>query len=140
VPVKEFMYHQDPWIHIERTVLTSVDSSITYNVLTTLHFKYRPRNFIISYSTKKSKLEDAAGEFVTNTTAHSVSLQWKSFPDTVMMIPVHFRTAKDDTVTETIEAKFIELIEPVRIEKEMTNIIPQTILRRSEIIRMGETQ
>jgi hypothetical protein len=140
VPVKEFMYHQDPWIHIERTVLTSVDSSITYNILTTLHFKYRPRNFIISYSTKKSKLEDAAGEFVTNTTAHSVSLQWKSFPDTVMMIPVHFRTAKDDTVTETIEAKFIELIEPVRIEKEMTNIIPQTILRRSEIIRMGETQ
>jgi hypothetical protein len=141
VLLKEFTYHQAPWIQIERTVLkTSVDSSITYDILATLHFKYRPRNFTLSYSTKKSKIEDVAGEFITNTTAHSVSLQWKSFPDTVMMIPIHFKTAKADSVTETIEAKFIEMMEPVRIEKEITNINPQTTLRRTETIHAVEIQ
>jgi hypothetical protein len=136
VPIKEFTYHHAPWIQIERTVLkTSLDSSITYNILATLHFKYRPQNFTLSYSTKKSKIEDVAGEFIANTTAHSVSLQWKSFPDTVMMIPIHFRTAKADTVTETLEEKFVELIEPVRIEKERTNIVPQTTVRQTEVIR-----
>jgi hypothetical protein len=140
VLLKEFSYNYTPWIQIERTVLTSADSSITYDILATLHFKYRPRNFTISYSTKKSKIEDVAGEFITNTTAHRVSLQWKSFPDTVMMIPIHFRTAKTDSVTETLEAKFVELIEPVRIEKELTNIDSQTTLRRTETIRARETQ
>jgi hypothetical protein len=132
---RNFSYNHTPWIQIERTVLTSVDSSITYNILATLHFKYRPRNFTLSYSTKKSKIEDVGGEFIANTTAHSVSLQWKSFPDTVMMIPIHFRTAKADSITETIEARFVELIEPVRIEKELTNIDSQTTLRRTEIIK-----
>jgi hypothetical protein len=140
VLLKEFSYCYMPWVQIERTVLTSVDSSITYDILATLHFKYRPRNFTLSYSTKKSKIGDVAGEFITNTTAHSVSLQWKSFPDTVMMIPIHFRTAKADSITETFEAKFVELIEPVRVEKEMTNIFPQTTLRQTKVIRAGETQ
>ncbi|MGA3287728.1 MAG: M28 family metallopeptidase [Bacteroidota bacterium] len=140
VPVKDFTYHQAPWIQIERTVLTSVDSSITYDILATLHFKYRPRNFTLSYSAGKNKLEDVAGEFVSSSTAHSVSMRWKSFPDTVMMVPIHFRVVKADSVTETIEAKFIEMMEPVRIEKEMTNIFPQTTLRRTEIIRAGEIQ
>ena len=135
VLLRNFSYNHTPWIQIERTVLTSVDSSITYNILATLHFKYRPRNFTLSYSTKKSKIEDVGGEFIANTTAHSVSLQWKSFPDTVMMIPIHFRTAKADSITETIEARFVELIEPVRIEKELTNIDSQTTLRRTEIIK-----
>jgi hypothetical protein len=135
VLVKEFTYHHAPWIQIERTVLkTSVDSSITYDILATLYFKYRPRNFTISYSAGKNKLEDIAGEFISSSTAHSVSMRWESFPDTVMMVPIHFRTAKADSVTETIEAKFIEMIEPVRIEKEMTNITPQTTLRRTEVI------
>ncbi|MGD0590834.1 MAG: M28 family metallopeptidase [Bacteroidota bacterium] len=140
VPVKEFTYHNAPWIQIERTVLSSVDSSVTYDILTTLHFKYRPQNFILSYSTKKGKIEDVAGEFITNTTSHSVSLQWKSFPDTIMMIPIHFKVTKADSVTETLEAKFVELIEPVHIEKNHTNIDSQTILRRTETIHAGEIQ
>ena len=140
VLLKEFSHHYIPWVQIERTVLTSVDSSITYDILATLHFKYRPQNFTISYSTKKGKIEDVAGEFIANTTAHSVSLQWKSFPDTMMMVPIHFRTAKADSMTETIEARFVELIEPVRIEKELTNIDAQTTLRRTETIHAGEIQ
>ena len=51
------------------------------------------------------------------------------------MIPIHFRVAKADSVLETIEANFGEMIEPVRIEKEFTNISHQTTMRRTEVIR-----
>jgi hypothetical protein len=138
VVLKEFTYDRAPWIQTDRIVTTAADSSTTFNLLVKLHFKYRPRNFTISYSAGKNKLEDIAGEFISSSTAHSVSMRWESFPDTVMMVPIHFRVIKGDSVTETIEAKFIEMMEPVRIEKEMTNIIPQTTLRRTEIIRAGE--
>jgi hypothetical protein len=140
VVLKEFTYDRAPWIQTDRIVTTAADSSTTFNLLVKLHFKYRPRNFTISYSAGKNKLEDIAGEFISSSTAHSVSMRWESFPDTVMMVPIHFRVIKGDSVTETIEAKFIEMMEPVRIEKEMTNIIQQTTLRRTEIIRAGEIQ
>jgi hypothetical protein len=80
-------------------------------------------------------MEDVGGEFISSSTADSASMRWESFPDTVMMIPIHFRISKADSVTETIEAKFIEMMEPVQIEKDMTNIIPQTVLRRTEVIK-----
>jgi hypothetical protein len=138
IVLKEFIYDRTPWIHIERTVLTSGDSSITYDILTTLYFKYRPQNFTLTYSTKKDTIEDIAGENIPGSTAHSVSLKWKSFPDSVVMVPIHFKTTNADTVTETLEANFIELIEPVYIKKELTNSTSQTTLQRKEIIRVEE--
>jgi hypothetical protein len=139
--LKKFTYNQTPWIHSERTIQTSGDSSITYDILATLHFKYRPWNFKISYSTQKDRTEDAVGKFPADTATHHIfSLRWKSFSDTVLVIPIHFRVSKTDSVIETIEAKFIEMIIPVHIEKEMTNINPQTILRRTETIHAGEIQ
>jgi len=68
------------------------------------------------------------------------SLRWKSFSDTVFGNTDSFQSIKTDSVIETIEAKFIEMIIPVHIEKEMTNINPQTILRRTETIHAGEIQ
>jgi|WetSurMetagenome_2_1015567.scaffolds.fasta_scaffold23481_2 hypothetical protein len=139
VTIKEFSYRGTPWVHIERKVLkTSADTSSTYDILARLHFKYRPLNFTVSYSTKKSKIENIVGEFITRSTEHNISQQWQSLQDTVMMIPIHFKTAKDDTVIEVLEARFVELIEPVRIEKEMTNIAPRTTLKQTEIIHAGE--
>jgi hypothetical protein len=133
--LKEFMFDRTPWIHIEHTTIISSDSNTTFDILTKIHFKYRPINFTLTYSTRKNKIRDVSTPDIANITDHSVSMRWESLPDTMMMIPIHFRAAKADSVTETIEAKFMEMIEPVRIDKELTNIIPQTTLRRTEVIR-----
>jgi hypothetical protein len=133
--LKEFTYDRTPWINEDRTITTFSDLGTTYDLLVKLHFKYRPQKFTLSFSTEKNKIEDVSGLFITGTTDHSVSMRWESFPDTSLLIPIHFRVAKTDSVTETIEAKFIEMIEPVRIEKEFTNIISRTTLRKTEIIK-----
>ena len=52
----------------------------------------------------------------------------------LQQIPIHFTVVKGDSVTETIEAKFLEMVEPVRIEKEFANIIPRTIMKRTEVL------
>jgi hypothetical protein len=139
--LKEFTYNHSPWMNIDRTIHnTSIDSSITYDILVNLHFKYRPQKFTLSYMTNKNKMKDISGLFVTGTTDSTVTMYWESFPDTSQFIPIHFKTVKGDTLTETIEAKFIEMIEPVRIEKELTNINPRTTLRHTEVIQPADKQ
>ncbi|MCX6122582.1 MAG: M28 family metallopeptidase [Ignavibacteriales bacterium] len=133
--LKEFTFDRAPWIHLEHTNIISSDSNTTFDILAKVHFKYRPISFTLTYSTGKNKFENVSSMDAVNITDHTISLQWKSLPDTVMMIPIHFRVAKADSVTETIEAKFTEMIEPIRIEKELTNIIPQTTVRRTEVIK-----
>jgi hypothetical protein len=138
--LKEFTYSHAPWMNIDRTIHTSSDSSTTYDLLVNLHFKYRPQKFTLSYSTSKGKIEEISGLFVTDRTNHSVSMHWESFPDTSLFIPLRFKTVKGDTVTETLEAKFIEMIEPVRIEKELTTINPRTTLRHTEVIQPADNK
>ena len=120
--LKEFTVDRTPWIAVEHTTSISSDSITTFDILATIHFKYRPINFTLTYSAGKNRMENVSSADVANITNHSVSMQWESFPDTVMMIPIHFKVAKSDSVTETVEAVFTEMIEPVRIEKELTNI------------------
>jgi len=132
---KKFTYNGGSWININRTVSTGGDSITIFDLSTELQFKYRPRSFSITYSAGDGRLEVIGGKYITGSSEHSVSFKWDSFPDTTLTIPVQFKVINADSVTETIEAKFIELIEPVRIEKEMTNIFPQTILRRKEVIK-----
>jgi hypothetical protein len=133
--LKEFTFDRNPWIQIEHTKITTVDSNSTFDLLAKVHFKYRPRNFTLSYSSGKNTMDNISGPYISSSTAHSVSMRWESFPDTSLMIPIHFRVLKSDSVTETIEAKFVELVEPVRIESPLTNILNQTNMRRTEVIK-----
>ena len=133
--LKEFTVDRTPWIAVEHTTSILSDSTTTFDILATIHFKYRPINFTLTYNAGKNRMDNVSSADIANITSHSVSMQWESFPDTVMMIPIHFRVAKSDSVTETIEAVFTEMIEPVRIEKELANIVPQTTILRSEVIR-----
>jgi len=41
------------------------------------------------------------------------------FPDTSMMIPIHFKVIKADTIVENIEVNFIEQIESIKIQKKI---------------------
>jgi hypothetical protein len=134
IMLKKFSFVQTPWIRVERTKTTSADSNTTFDMMVNLHFKYRPQSFSLTYSGGKKKLENAYSAYAVNTTDHTVSLRWQSFPDTLQQIPIHFKVVKGDSVTETIEAKFLEMVEPVRIEKELANIISRTTMKRTEIL------
>jgi hypothetical protein len=133
--LNEFKINSEQWIHIERTMETSSDSGTTFDILTKIRFKYRPEKFLISYSSSNNKLEDVSELFADSRTDHSINMRWESFPDTSLLIPVHFKVLNADSVTETIEARFAELIEPMRIEKELVNIVPRSTLRRTELLR-----
>jgi hypothetical protein len=133
--LKEFTVDRTPWITIEHTNSISSDSTTTFDILAKIHFKYRPLNFTLTYNAGINRMENVTSADIANITDHSVSMQWGSFPDTVMMIPIHFRVVKSDSVTETVKAVFMEMIEPVRIEKELTNIVPRTTIQCSEVIR-----
>jgi hypothetical protein len=133
--LNEFTFDRTPWIHIEHTNIISSDSNTAFDILTKIHFKYRPLNFTLTYGAGKNKIENVCTTGIANITDHTISMTWEWLPDTVMMIPIHFRVASADSVIETIEANFAEMIEPVRIEKEFTNISPQTTVRRTEVIR-----
>jgi hypothetical protein len=136
--LKEFTYDHTPWINVERTITTSTDSGTTYDLLVKLHFKYRPEDLKISYSAGKNLLYDIASEFTTSRTEHSVSMHWKYLSDTVMIIPIHFKVDNADSITENIEAKFLEMVEPVQIKKEFCNISTQTTLHRTEVIHAAD--
>jgi aminopeptidase YwaD len=133
--IKKNKYENVTWINLNRTVSTSGDSSTIFDISLKPRFKHPPQSFIITYSSSKKDLEVITGKYITRNTGGSISFKWNSAPDTTLMIPVRFRTTKDDTLTEIIEARFIELIEPIRIEKGTDNIFPQTILRRTEVIK-----
>jgi hypothetical protein len=133
--LKEFPFDGPPWIQIERTVTTLKDSNTTFDLLVKLHLKYQPRSLTLSYLGGKNKLEDVSTPFASNITEHNISLRWQSFPDTSLLIPIHFRVVGADSVTESIEAKFVEVIESIQIEKEFSNIISQTTMRQKEVIK-----
>ena len=78
---------------------------------------------------------DGASDLSSNSTEHSISFRWQTFADTLLFVPLHFKVLKSDSVTETIEAKFVELIEPVRIDRELTNVLTQSNFKRTEILR-----
>lgn len=133
--LKEFKYDGEPWVQVERKLTTYSDSIATFDIITKVHFKYRPEKFSLSYKSNKNTIKDVSGSFAYNITKHGVSMRWGSFPDTSLVIPISFKTAKADSVFEIVEAKFTELIEPVRIERELTNITPRTTLKRTEVLR-----
>ncbi|RPI05746.1 MAG: Zn-dependent exopeptidase M28 [Ignavibacteriae bacterium] len=138
--LKEFTFDRTPWIHIERTSIVTSDSNTTFDILAKIHFKYRPLSFTLTYSAGRNRIDSVSSTNSFTSSDHSCSLRWQYFPDTSIMVPIHFRVEKADSVTETIEAKFIELIEPVRIERNLTNIIPRSTIRRDEVLRAKQLQ
>lgn len=133
--LKTFPFDCNSWIKVERTKTITADSNTTFDMMVKLHFKYRPLNFTLTYSGGNKKLENASSDYAINTTEYNISLRWQSFPDTLQQIPIHFTVVKGDSVTETIEAKFLEMVEPVRIEKEFANIVSRTTMKRTEVIK-----
>jgi hypothetical protein len=130
VKVMDIFSVDEPWIKTERRIQKEQDSSGTMvHVLCTLRFKFAPSSAQLTYNSKKSPLKRASSVLAHTTLSRSISLRWYSFPDTVIIAPLEFTVAPDDTVYESVEATFIQPLIRVEASKPFSNVSTRSTLR-----------
>jgi hypothetical protein len=133
VLLKNFCVAQPSWLQTTHTTtVTQHDSSTTFDVLLHVSSKYRPHTLNISFSAGAHLVEDVSTPYTATITGHSVSIRWETFPDTSLLVPIHFTVVRGDSVKETIEANYIEMIEPITVVKQWTNVVSRTTIKKSE--------
>ncbi|MBI3586554.1 MAG: M28 family peptidase [Ignavibacteriales bacterium] len=134
--LKDIGVPSEPWVSVERTMESSVkDTNTSFNILVKLRTRFRPLSLNLHFSAGNHNLVDITTPFAYSSTGKSVSLHWYSFPDTSLIIPIHFTVIGADSVTESIEAIFVEELEPITVEKEMASVIRRTRLTQSAILK-----
>jgi hypothetical protein len=123
---------ESPWVRCERMMRASMDSGTTYDGTVNLRMKFRPYTLRVSYSSAKARFGDVRSSFVFNKTEHSITLNWYSFPDTSLIIPLHFNITGSDTILQTIEAVFIQQAEPIIVTKELSNVSSRSTVTMTE--------
>jgi hypothetical protein len=108
---------------------------LTVDLIVTLNMKHRPFKLKVGYSSTKGKLVNASSSFASGVTGGSISIQWASFPDTALTIPISFSVAARDSMSirEHLEASFTEEPVPVSVEAKQ----PSSVIRRSYFVRDG---
>ncbi|MBF8249191.1 MAG: Zn-dependent exopeptidase M28, partial [Bacteroidetes bacterium] len=130
----------EPWINTARRVeTTKVDSSTRFDILTTITLKHRPLSITLTYSGSKHQLRGASSGLAATTTPRTISLRWSTFPGTIILAPVQFTVVGADSVTESIEATFIESPIPLRIEKQVSAVIARTVIRSSTTVKAANS-
>lgn len=127
-------FPRDPWIQVVRTAETTrKDSVIIVDLVVNLTMKHRPFKLKVGYSSSKGKLVNASSAFASGVTKNSITLQWASFPDTSLTIPISFSVLARDSVNirEHLEASFIEQPVPVNVEARQ----PSALIRRTSFVR-----
>jgi hypothetical protein len=126
----------EPWINITRKIeTTKVDSSTRFDVLTSMSLKQRPLSITLTYSSSRHQLREASSGLTATTTPRTISLRWSSFPGPEILVPLQFTVVGADSVTESVEATFVEPPVPLQVEKQMSAVIARTIIRSSIILK-----
>jgi len=97
-----------------------------YDIELTLSTKFRPYTVSISYSINGKELNafDTPHQFRTDKTGKRID--WYSFPDSILTIPVKFSVIGNDSVKEKIEIVFDKLAYPIKVKGEMVYVVPRT--------------
>jgi len=136
--LRRFEVSGEPWISAERTVqeTSASDTSSTVNILLKVHSLHRPFTLTVTYSSGTHALMKPASPFAFASTEHTMTFRWYSFPDTVLTIPLEFSISKNASVTETIEAVFVEPIVPTVLQNEHASTSFRTkMTQTTEIFR-----
>ncbi|MBI4428619.1 MAG: M28 family peptidase [Ignavibacteriales bacterium] len=134
--VKDFTAEKESWIAVSRSVdATPIDSNTTMNILTNIRLRYRPLSLTLTYSGGKHGLKEAGSALAHTITLRSISLHWSFFPDSILLVPVHFTVVGADSVTESIEATFVQPLENVEVSKGTANVATRTTLRKGTTFR-----
>jgi len=128
---------QEAWISAERGVeATAADSGTTFTMLIKLHAKYRPYTLRLTYSVGKHHIRDVATPLASSSSDNSLTIQWYSFPDTLLLIPLQFTVIGTDSVIERIEATFVE--EPTHVKFENENgayVVRRATISKQTIVK-----
>lgn len=124
------------WITVERTVEASGGPNTTFTMLMKFHFHHRPYNFNVTYRGGVSIPEDVNTPFEWLPEGKSLRLQWYSFPDSVLVVPLTMTVVGADSLTESISATFVQPLVPVTVEKDDAFVSNRTNVQAVNVIRM----
>jgi hypothetical protein len=133
---KAFSQPAHPWVMVTRSIQSKSSANmIAVDMVVHVTMVQRPIKLKLSYSTISGKLTNASSPYASGTTERSISLQWASFPDTSLTIPISFSLAASDSLNlrEHMEASFVEL--PYRVSLEPR--VPSAVINRSAFVRDG---
>lgn len=132
--LKSYKYERDPWIKIDRKIDTSGDSIKQYDITAFIKLKHRPFKFTLSYTSLDDTIKNVGGPFISRVSHKNIIMHWESFPDTLLVIPIHFTISGGSKIKETVEANFTQLIDTIYIKSELTNVSTNTKFTQSTII------
>jgi hypothetical protein len=122
------------WVTVNRLVTARLDGSGGYDLQLGLRFRQRPYTLTVTYTGPAKVIRDAVTPYAANVTDRSLTVRWYSFPDSVLTIPVRFASARPDSVTETVEAVFVQPIVPMTAEKPHASVVTRSTVRRTELL------
>ena len=124
------------WLQVQRTEMkrTSGDTT-TYDLNLSLHTRIRPYTVTVTYSSGAKEVRDFHTQWKYRERDSENQIEFYSFPDTMILIPVTFTVVGKDSVKEKIDVTFSTLEYPVDGERELTYFIPRTRYSDEHIYR-----
>jgi hypothetical protein len=124
------------WTRLERSFESTRDSSgTTYNGVLRIACAMRPLSVTVRYSSGSGAVVPVSSVWEVSSSRGMRVIQWKSFQDSVLLVPVRFTVAKEDSVTETMEVVFNELADPLTVRHELAYVIPRTTVTSKRVYR-----
>ena len=115
------------WLYVERSESRKrLEDTTRYDVNLSLHTKMRPYTVNVTYSSGTKELRNFSTHWKYTDNDKQKYIDWYSFPDTMLNIPVTFDIAAKDSVREKINVVFDILAYPMEARRELTYVIPRT--------------
>ncbi len=125
------------WVALTRKVAQDSAGPVKrYNVEITLSCARRPYKVAVRYANSRGEMGpiDSPWMSVASRDGGQI-LEWRYFPDSVLVIPARFDAAAGDSITETIVVTFDRLADPVTVSEEMAYVIPRTTFVATRVYR-----
>ncbi|MEK6650857.1 MAG: M28 family metallopeptidase, partial [Bacteroidota bacterium] len=123
------------WLQVTDAGWSTGDTGFTAGAMVRIDAAHRPYTLKVTYTSRRGKILSAeAGIFAVNRTSHTADVDLYSFPEVPLTLPVTLRLASADTVTELIEATFVEPASSVAVVGGPVNIEKRTTIRSTRRI------
>ncbi len=125
------------WVHLERNdSVTSVGNQTTHNILLELTTAVRPFTVSIVYTPTKENLPTFTTDWKFRTIGGKQKrIDWYSYPDTMLAIPISFTVYNQDSVREDITITFAKIACPISVDQEFTYVTPRTEYTSEHVYR-----
>jgi hypothetical protein len=122
------------WLRVSDDGWKVIDTNSAVS-LVTIETSYRPYTLSVMYTTRHAEiLSSGAGLATVNQTKQTAGIEYYSFPDTRLTLPMTLQLSEPDTVTETIKATFVEPAAEIGVSGGPINFQRRTVVRSSRSI------